>query len=197
MANYGGELYTVKWESDILLTMSDSVQKIVHNLAESAGKEILKKMALSTLMYASALPLAIYTQIDNINGEWVFITGRSREAGKELAKSLLANTKSDHRPVMLVGYLFGALVIYSCLLELARYQEEWLERQEDVMTVGSVRSTENNTTDVPPSLNQTKEKQKIKKEKEKKNENDQLDFECEPASIIEDVVFMGLPKYLD
>ena len=56
------------------------------------------------------------------------------EAKKDLTKSLLANTKLVHRPVMLGGYSFRALVIYSCLLELAWYQEECLKCQEDDRT---------------------------------------------------------------
>jgi len=187
LANYGGELYTVKWESDVMLQVNNSVQKIALDLAETAGKEILKKTAFASLVIASAWPLAIYKQIDNIDGDWKLITGRSKEAGKELAKSLLTNTKSGHRPVTLVGYSFGALVIYSCLMELAKYQEEWFERQKDVMAQHA-RHSEKNTK--KPSL-----KQKLKQTK--KGEKNQLGFDLEPASIIEDVVFMGLPKYLN
>eukprot|EP00588_Corethron_pennatum_P002641 CAMPEP_0194302194 /NCGR_PEP_ID=MMETSP0169-20130528/62209_1 /TAXON_ID=218684 /ORGANISM="Corethron pennatum, Strain L29A3" /LENGTH=366 /DNA_ID=CAMNT_0039052511 /DNA_START=126 /DNA_END=1227 /DNA_ORIENTATION=+ len=183
-ASYGGELYTVKWES---VADEQLVQKIVLDLAETAGKEILKKTALASLLIASAWPLAIYKQIDNIDGEWKLITERSKEAGKELAKSLLTNTKSGHRPVTLVGYSFGALVIYSCLMELAKYQEEWFERQRDVLTQNA-RHAEKNTQ---------KSSRQHQLKQTKKGEKNQLDFDLEPASIIEDVVFMGLPKYLN
>jgi len=39
---YGGELYTVRWESDLLLELSDSVSRLALELAQSAGYQIGK-----------------------------------------------------------------------------------------------------------------------------------------------------------
>lgn len=101
-----------------------------------------------------------------IDGTWTLAVERSDEAGKELAKSLLFS-RAGHRPVTLVGYSFGARMIYSCLKELARYQEKWEDYHED----GSTGST-------------NKEGREFYKKMR------------EPASIIEDAIIMGLPNHL-
>jgi len=189
-ANYGGELYIVKWESVLILDLSKSVQKIMYDLAESAGKEVLKQTVFASLLYAAALPLTIFKQIDSIDGEWVLIMQRSKEAGKELAKSLLTSTGSGHRPVTLVGYSFGALVIYSCLLELAQYQEEWMQNR-DIITKEVKRLKKKVFKSSPSPESEGTEHDKTEESRI------QHELECEPASLIEDVVLMGMPKYLN
>uniref|UniRef100_A0A7S1FKN1 DUF726 domain-containing protein n=1 Tax=Corethron hystrix TaxID=216773 RepID=A0A7S1FKN1_9STRA len=189
-ANYGGELYTVKWESSLMLKLSNSVRKMFLQLAEKVGQEVLKKTIFASLVIASTWPMIVYKTIDSIDGEWDLITKRSKEAGKELAQSLLANTKSGHRPVTLVGYSFGALIIYSCLLELLQYQEEWFEHQES-MIIQSIDHSENDINNSSSCVEKNKEKEMAKKIKNKP------DFEREPASIIEDVVIMGLPQHVN
>uniref|UniRef100_A0A7S1FLM9 DUF726 domain-containing protein n=1 Tax=Corethron hystrix TaxID=216773 RepID=A0A7S1FLM9_9STRA len=189
-ANYGGELYTVKWESNLIFNLSSSMRKAIFQLAEKVGQEVLKKTIFASVVMASAWPLTIYKTIHGIDCEWGLISKRSKEAGKELAQSLLANTKSGHRPVTLVGYSFGASVIYSCLLELVQYQEEWFEHQESMII--QVRDhSENDINNCSSSVKTPKEERRAKANK------NNFDFEQEPASIIEDVVIMGLPKYLN
>jgi hypothetical protein len=104
-----------------------------------------------------------------IDSTWTLVIDRADEAGKELARSLLIN-QGGHRPVTLVGYSFGARIIYSCLKELAQYQQKWEEYQ-----------LEKNAPDSDKTKNKKKE----------------LEFDREPASIVEDVILMGLPKYLN
>mmetsp|Transcript_15602 Transcript_15602/g.20345 ORF Transcript_15602/g.20345 Transcript_15602/m.20345 type:complete len:151 (+) Transcript_15602:1648-2100(+) len=60
---------------------------------------------------------------------------------------------TGRRPVSLIGFSFGARVIYKCLKEIARHQREWLEKKENDRNLR------------------------------------------EPASIIEDVILMGLPNH--
>jgi hypothetical protein len=124
---YGGDLYTVKWESKMLLNMCRVVDNMIKDLANKATKEVLKQTALATLMAAIAWPSLLMGLAGSLDNDWTLITLRSDLAGIELAKSLLQS--DERRPVTLIGYSFGARVVYRCLLELAHHQVIWEEQQ--------------------------------------------------------------------
>lgn len=130
-AEYGGELYTVRWESDLLMELCDSVADMAVDLAGNAAKEILKQTALASLITAIAIPYALIRAANMIDGTWTLAIERADLAGTELARSLL-ESKAGHRPVVLVGFSMGARTIYACLKELARHQELWEDQQEEV-----------------------------------------------------------------
>lgn len=190
-ANYGGELHTIKWESDLILDISNSIKDLALDVAEIAGKQVLKTTVFATLVNSMLLPAAVYNQIDNLDAEWVLIAGRSKAAGKELAEILLKDAESGRRPVTLVGYSFGALVIYHCLSELVKMQEQWLEHKGDLIAkdAGDLKRQQD--------LSSYSYKCKLRQKCKSKKETNKIQFECEPASVIEDVVLMGLPKYLN
>lgn len=171
-ANYGGELYTVKWESSLLQELCDSVTDLAFDLVSGGTAQLLKHTALSTLLSAFAWPWALVNAANLIDGTWTLAAERSDEAGKELARSLLFSG-AGNRPVTLIGYSFGARVVYACLKELARYQEIWEDRQEQL----------------------AQEKQsRFRKPNQK---SDDMFFKMrEPASIVEDAILMGLPNHL-
>ncbi len=164
-ANYGGELYTVKWESNLLTELCDSIADMALDVVSGATTQLLKHTAFSTLLSAVVWPFALINLANMIDGTWTLAIERSDEAGKELARSLLFS-QAGHRPVTLVGFSFGGRAIYSCLKELARYQEKWEDHQEKMagVTGGGRQSVFDNMR--------------------------------EPASIVEDVIFMGLPNHL-
>jgi Protein of unknown function (DUF726) len=128
-ATYGGELYTVRWESDLLEELCVSVIDLAADVVTGATTHLLKFTVLSALAAALAVPAALKSAANMIDGTWTLVVERSDLAGKELAQSLLFST-AGNRPVTLVGFSFGARVIYSCLKELARYQEKWEDFQE-------------------------------------------------------------------
>lgn len=123
-AEYGGELYTVRWESALLMDLCDSVTDMAVDLAGVAAKEILKQTVLATLITAIALPYALVNAANMIDGVWTLAIERADIAGVELAKSLLYS-HAGNRPVALVGFSMGARAIYSCLKELAHHQDKW------------------------------------------------------------------------
>jgi hypothetical protein len=119
--------------------------------------------------------------MNSIDETWTLVMDRADEAGQELARSLLVNS-GGHRPVTLVGYSFGARIIYVCLKELARYQQKWEDYQIDK------RARE--------AAGQVKRDGKGKVAKDVCKVGD-LEFDREPASIVEDVILMGIPHYLN
>ena len=146
---YSGELYTVKFESLLLLELCDSVTDLAVDLVGTATKELLKQTAIHALISAIALPVAMINAANMIDGTWTLAIERAEEAGMELAK-ILTSRKAGCRPVTLVGFSMGARAIYVCLKELARMQDEW-------------------TIDLDTR---------------------------EPASVVEDVIIMGMPNHL-
>jgi hypothetical protein len=167
-ANYGGEMYTVKWESDLLNELCDSVADLAFDLVSGGTAQLLKHTALSTLLSAFAWPYALVNAANMIDGTWTLAVERSDEAGKELARSLLFSS-AGRRPVTLVGYSFGARAVYSCLKELVRYQEIWENQQE----LDSNQSSSKQQGDTIVATMR------------------------EPASIVEDAILMGLPNHLN
>ena len=126
---YGGELLTVRWESDLLIELCDSVTDMAVDMVGTAAKEILKQTALSTLITAIALPYGLVKAANMIDGTWTLAIERADLAGIELARRLL-ESKAGHRPVVLVGFSMGARTVYSCLKELARHQQIWEEERK-------------------------------------------------------------------
>ena len=176
---YGGELLTVRWESDMLVELCDSVSDMAADMVGQAAREVLKQTALATLITAIALPYAIVRAADMIDGIWTLAIERADLAGIELANTLL-ESEAGHRPVVLVGFSMGARTIYSCLKELARQQERWEEYQEDIAIEKASRKK-----GIRQGIGKQKGKSKPK-----------LHFSREPASIIEDAIVMGLPNHL-
>lgn len=168
---YGGDLYTVTWESTQLLNLSDIANTLIRKMANTASKEVLKQTMLATLMSAVAFPSTIMKFADLIDEPWSLISLRADEAGVELANCLLQS--DEHKPVSLISYSFGSRIVYSCLKELARHQEMW-ELQQEAETVE--HSSAQSTSD---------------------NKEEGIKYSREPASIVEDIVLMGTPKFID
>jgi len=182
-ASYGGELYTIKWESKLLMELCDSVTDMAVEILENATRQILKTTALSTLLTAVAVPTVMLQAMNIIDGSWTLAVERADEAGKELAKSLLFS-RAGHRPVTLVGFSMGARVIYACLKELARYQVKWEDAQESRPQASRRRFKKASSSD---EENNFAPNDKVK----------MIEGMREPASIVEDAIFMGLPNHMN
>jgi hypothetical protein len=171
---YGGELYTVRWESELLQTICDCVMDMALDVVTGATRHILKQTVLHALLSAVIWPSYLLNAANMIDGDWTLAVERADQAGMELARSLLFS-RAGRRPVVLIGFSFGARVIYSCLKELARMQEDWEEYQELRQDEGSNSGEEN--------LRLAKLHRKF-------------DGMREPASVVEDAIIMGLPNHL-
>lgn len=176
-AEFGGELYTVRWETDLLMELCDSVTDLAVDLVGNAAREILKQTALSTLISAIAWPYGLVRAANMIDGTWTLAIERADLAGIELARSLL-ESQAGHRPVTLVGFSMGARTIYSCLKELARHQELWEQQQQASRSKVEKRFVHG------------------KSRSHSKKKEDRINYSREPASIVEDAILMGTPNHL-
>jgi hypothetical protein len=176
-ASYGGELYTVQWENHLLIELCDSVSDLAYDVVTGGTAQLLKHTALSALLSAVAWPYALVNAANMIDGTWTLAVERSDEAGRELARSLLFS-RAGNRPVTLVGFSFGARTVYSCLKELASYQEKWEDYHDRKGSSAQDRKV------AQPAVG------------EKEGSEDFYKYMREPASIVEDAIIMGLPNHL-
>jgi hypothetical protein len=174
---YGGELYTVHWESHLLKTICDCVMDLAMDVVSGATRQILRQTVLATLLAAVTWPAYLVNVANMIDGDWTLAVERADEAGKELARTLLFS-RAGRRPVTLVGFSFGGRIIYCCLKELARFQEDWEEHQE----LKRQKAEGGGST--------------TKDDKRRAKMDEQFEGMREPASIVEDVILMGLPNHL-
>jgi hypothetical protein len=150
-----------------MIELCDSVADLAFELVSGGTAQILKHTALSTIMSAIAWPYALVNAANMIDGTWTLAVERSDEAGRELARSLLFS-RAGRRPVTLIGFSFGARAIYACLKELAHHQEIWEKNGADD---ADNRCDDSNGSNLDSRMR-------------------------EPASVVEDVILMGLPNHL-
>lgn len=175
-AVYGGDMHTVTWESKVLLDLCHVVSTMATEVTSQATKYALQYSMIGAIVAAVAIPSALLTASQLIDDPYQIVILRADEAGIELAKCLLQS--EERRPVTLVGYSFGSRVIYSCLMELARHQKLW-EKKQGLTEKKEVGRSESFLF------------------RNEEDESESIEYTREPASIVEDVVFMGLPRRLD
>ncbi|KAL9187804.1 hypothetical protein ACHAXT_006182 [Thalassiosira profunda] len=178
---YGtADIHTVTWESKMLSSLCHIVENMALEVSSQATKVALQYSVIGAIISAVAIPSALITASKLIDDPYQIVVIRADEAGKELAKCLLES--DERRPVTLVGFSFGARVVYSCLRELARQQEIWEE---------SRKPKPNDTAEVKKSSRSSFMSSKKSKEEVR------FEYDREPASLVADVIFIGLPRAID
>ena len=85
---------------------------------------------------ALAWPLALLQVSNIIDNPWSITGNRAEDAGIALADVLRQHVQGN-RPVTLMGYCFGARVIYYCLLDLANSEVDMRGVIQDVYLIGA------------------------------------------------------------
>lgn len=177
---YGtADIHTVTWESKMLRSLCHIVEKMAFEISGQATRVALQFSVIGAVLSAIMIPSALATATKFIDDPYQIVVIRADAAGKELAKCLLQS--DERRPVTLVGFSFGARVIYSCLRELARQQDIW---EESRTFKSSIVAGE--TTGIQSSLLS-----------DNGDDEHQFMYDREPASLVADVVFIGLPRAID
>jgi len=127
-AHYSGELYTLTWETDNLLQLCRSLDAFFEEAIDQLSKEVIKQTANKEKVSDVPPPSAFSSYAKTVDNSYQLISYRSEKAGIELANCLLES--DEGRPVSLVGFSFGARVIFSALLELAKHQTKWEQQQQ-------------------------------------------------------------------
>ena len=188
-ASFGGDLYTVTWETELLTKLCRVVNLLFVEIGTQVSRELAKQTIIGGVVAAVAIPSALMTASNVIDDPYQMISFRSDYAGVELAKCLLQS--DEHRPVSLVGYSFGARVIFTCLLELAKHQQIWEQQQ------AKQQQDENDDDDAKKSSFQTRRRRRRQGRRRQEQDAEHYCYKREPASIVEDVVLMGMPRLLE
>lgn len=67
---------------------------------------------------------------------WSTVANHGKKAGKVMARAIFERA-AGHRPVSLIGWSLGARVIFSCLEELAKMDDETVGLVENVFLLGA------------------------------------------------------------
>ncbi len=117
---FESEFYCLGFEEEALKNFGNSLISFLKLTAVSlAASQFLSLTVTAAATTALMLPVSVLQAGDLIDNPWTLGVDRARKAGKALAEALRCEAQG-RRPVTLVGYSLGALVIFSCLEELAR-----------------------------------------------------------------------------
>ncbi|GET87718.1 hypothetical protein, conserved [Leishmania tarentolae] len=129
------ESYVLQWEDEFLVKFGETIHAnldVADTLMRNAVGAVTQKTlmrgamytglhAVSSLMSAVKLPLFAVWATSVIDNTFATLSSRSAYTGKDLAAALLDKQRGN-RPVTLVGFSFGSLVIVECLRELERVE---------------------------------------------------------------------------
>ncbi|THH27248.1 hypothetical protein EUX98_g6935 [Antrodiella citrinella] len=116
---FGGEdTFALQWEVDALIELSSALGALVKSEAmRFVGAEVLKRTVFAALF--AALSPSIWVRIASlVSNPWAHSRSLATKAGKVLG-ILLAQRVLGNRPITLVGYSLGSLVIFEALQHLA------------------------------------------------------------------------------
>ena len=190
-ASFGGELYTVTWETDLLTRLCRVVNLMFKEIGRQGAQQLASFTVLGGVVAAVHIPAAMGTCLNVIDDPYQLISFRSDYAGIELANCLLHS--EEHRPVSLVGYSFGTRVIFSCLQELARHQLKWEKQQRMTREKPNEKSAESVEDEEPKKVGWRIRRAAAARAARK----EWVNYAREPASIVEDVCLIGMPRLID
>ena len=169
------EVYCLSFEKDIMLSLGRAMSDFIKSSAVTlAASEFLKYTVTAAASSALLFPVAVLQAGDLVDNPWTLGMDRARKAGKALAEALRRGAQG-RRPVTLIGYSLGALVIFTCLQELARAALDNSDFSDPS------RSTDNLLTN-SDGISETSSLS-----------NSDI---ISPFGIIENVMLMGLPTHL-
>ncbi|KAF5315713.1 hypothetical protein D9611_004886 [Ephemerocybe angulata] len=133
----GDDTFALQWEIEALEELANAIKALLQAEAIKYVKgEVIKRTMLAGLMSALA-PLGLLRIGQIIDNPYMNARALGIKTGAVLA-DLLMERALGNRPVTLVGYSLGSLVIYEALLELAaRAPSQTLHLIQDVYLFGS------------------------------------------------------------
>ncbi|CAG8582050.1 8354_t:CDS:2 [Paraglomus occultum] len=116
------DAFALTFEPEILLDLGVAFRRFIAQQAvKVVASQALQYTVFAALTTALMLPAGLMKAGDLIDNPWALGVDRAGKAGLVLA-DVLCERVQGKRPVVLVGYSLGALVIWNCLLELSRRQ---------------------------------------------------------------------------
>ncbi|KAF9197529.1 hypothetical protein BGZ49_001988 [Haplosporangium sp. Z 27] len=119
----GSDVFHLTFEPEELVTLGNAFTRFVATEAvRVVSAQVISQTVFAALASALVLPFGLMRAGDLIDNPWAVAMDRGRKAGLVLA-DILTERVQGNRPTTLIGYSTGAIVIWECLLELARRKE--------------------------------------------------------------------------
>mmetsp|Transcript_26319 Transcript_26319/g.39502 ORF Transcript_26319/g.39502 Transcript_26319/m.39502 type:complete len:406 (-) Transcript_26319:193-1410(-) len=116
-----GEEYILVWEKSLLTSMRRQIENILKEKAvELVRDEVLSATTVSLGIPGAEIPMKLLGLFKMIDDPWSMSTRRAKQAGIMLAEVLMKTFEHGRRPVTLIGFSFGARLIFHCLRKLAK-----------------------------------------------------------------------------
>ncbi|KAK7693545.1 hypothetical protein QCA50_003114 [Cerrena zonata] len=141
----GADTFALQWEVDALMTLSNALLALMKSQAiKYVRAEIIKRTVLASL-FAALSPTAWLKIGQIIDNPWIHARTLAVKTGKVLG-ILIEQRVLGNRPVTLVGYSLGSLVVFEALQHLASLPpEKTAHLIQDVYLFGSPISTDPRT----------------------------------------------------
>ncbi|KAG0053449.1 hypothetical protein BGZ83_001054 [Gryganskiella cystojenkinii] len=122
----GSDVFHLTFEPAELVTLGNAFKVFVATEAvRMVSTQVISQTVFAALASALVLPFGLMRAGDLIDNPWVVAMDRARKSGYVLADILMERVQGA-RPTTLIGYSTGAVVIWECLLELAKRKEHGL-----------------------------------------------------------------------
>ncbi|KAF9926320.1 hypothetical protein FBU30_004087 [Linnemannia zychae] len=122
----GNDVFHLTFEPSELVTLGNAFKVFVATEAvRVVSAQVIQQTVFAALASALVLPFGLMRAGDLIDNPWAVAMDRARKSGYVLADILMERVQGN-RPTTLIGYSTGAVVIWECLLELAKRKEHGL-----------------------------------------------------------------------
>ncbi|KAG0361241.1 hypothetical protein BC939DRAFT_463075 [Gamsiella multidivaricata] len=122
----GIDVFHLTFEPAELVTLGNAFKVFVATEAvRMVSTQVIQQTVFAALASALVLPFGLMRAGDLIDNPWAVAMDRARKSGFVLADILMERVQGN-RPTTLIGYSTGAVVIWECLLELAKRKEHGL-----------------------------------------------------------------------
>jgi hypothetical protein len=140
-----GQHWSALPEAAILCWESENLRKLGSILYRLIRDEIAKSLTsfyLTAAFGAAVTPLMwpvwVLNSLGDLDNAWLVCKDKALIAGEELAEAILSSNTTG-RPVKLVGFSMGAVVVFEALLELAN--RSCYDKISEVVLIGTPIST--------------------------------------------------------
>ncbi|KAI0664843.1 DUF726-domain-containing protein [Cubamyces menziesii] len=138
----GDDTFALQWEVDALQKLSNALTDLIKAQAMQYIKGQIIKQTFLAALFAALSPMAWMKITKIIDNPWMHTKMLAAKTGKVLG-TLLAERVLGSRPITLVGYSLGSLVIFEALQHLASLPpSQTIGLVQDVYLFGSPVSTD-------------------------------------------------------
>ncbi|RIA97307.1 hypothetical protein C1645_752563 [Glomus cerebriforme] len=121
-ANYS-DTFALTFDTEILRSLGRAFRRfLAESVVKAVANSAIQRTVFAALANSLLIPASLMKAVEMISNPWALGADRAQKAGLVLADVLIERVQGK-RPTVLIGYSLGALVIWHCLLELAKKQQ--------------------------------------------------------------------------